>query len=421
MSAMVSVTEALKHILDDVSPLSLEKVLLLNALGRVLGEDISAYRDIPPHNHSAMDGYVIRSIDSLLATPDVPVRLRVIGEIPAGVMPQKGLSSGETAQIMTGAILPPCGDTIIRKEDVKREGEWISVFSSYPPGYDVRMAGSDAHCGDVVVQKGQVLGPAEIGMIAAAGRSFVFVYQRPTVAVISTGNELVDVDQSPSSWEIINVNGYAGIAHISECGAIPVYLGIARDNKEDIARLFQAASRADVILSSGGVSLGNYDFVKDVVIDSGNSLHFWQVAMKPGKPLAYGRVYGKIFFGLPGNPVSSMISFEQFVRPALLKMMGHTCLFRRTIRAVVEEDIQKKEGMTHFIRARIECCGGRYRVLPTGGHNANMLKSMVGANGLIVLPENATTLKKGDEATIQLLDHSFCLTSKPDYLQQNIL
>jgi molybdopterin molybdotransferase len=414
---MVRVSEALKHILDDVCPLPLEKVPLLDGLGRVLGEDIFAPRNIPPKNNSAMDGYVIRSADSLTAAPDAPVRLRVIGEIPAGVMPQKNLVSGEAAQIMTGAILPVGGDAIVRREDVKREGEWIFIFSPYQPGHDVRMAGSDVRSNDMVVQKGQVLGAAEIGIIAAVGRSFVFVHQRPAVAVISTGDELVDVDRNPSSWEIINVNGCAGLAQISECGAIPLYMGIARDNKEDIARLFQAASRADVILSSGGVSMGNYDFVKDVVADSGSSLHFWQVAMKPGKPLAYGRVYGKIFFGLPGNPVSSMISFEQFVRPALLKMMGHTHLFRRTVRAVVEENIEKKEGMTHFIRSRIEWRDGCYRVVATGGRGNNILKSMAGVNGLIVLPENATTLKKGDEATIQLIDHSFCLTSAPYYLQ----
>jgi len=363
-----------------------------------------------------MDGYVIRSSDSLRAAPDTPVSLRVIGEIPAGVMPQKSLAPGETIQIMTGGILPLHGDAVVRREDVKRDGQWISIFSPYSPGYDVRMAGSDVRCGDVIARKGQVLGAPEIGMLAAAGRSFVFVHQRPTVAIIATGNELVDVDQEPSPGEIINVNGYGGAAQVSECGAIPLYLGIARDNKEDIARRFQDASRADVILSSGGVSLGNYDFVKDVVVDSGNDLHFWQVAMSPGKPLAYGRLYGKVFFGLPGNPASSMISFEQFVRPALLKMMGHTLLFRRTVRAVVEENIERKAGLTHFIRARIERRDGCYRVVATGDPKTNILKSMVGVNGLIILPENVTCIKKGDKATIQLIDHSFCLTSEPHYL-----
>jgi molybdopterin molybdotransferase len=413
---MVSVAEALKHILADVRPLPLEKVSLLKGLGRVLGEDISATRDIPPCNNSAMDGYVIRSSDSLRATPATPVRLRVNGEIPAGVMPQKHLAPGEAAEIMTGGILPLHGNAVVRREDVRREGEWIFLSSPYAPEYDIRMAGSDVRRGDVIVQKGQVLGAPEIGMIAASGRSFVFVYQRPTVAIIATGNELVDADQEPSPWEIINANSYAGMAQVSACGAIPLYLGIARDNKEDIARILQDASRADVILTSGGVSLGNYDFVKDVVVASGNNLHFWQVAMRPGKPLAYGRVYGKTFLGLPGNPASSMISFEQFVRPALLKMMGHTRLFRRMVRAVVEENIEKKEGLTYFIRSRIEWRAGRYHVVATGDGKTNILKSMVGVNGLVVLPENATTLKKGDEATVQLIDHSFCLTSEPHYL-----
>ena len=414
---MIRVSEALKHILDDVCPLPLEKVPLLEALGRVLGEDIYAPRDIPPKNNSAMDGYVIRSSDSALATPATPVRLRVADEIPAGVMPGKNLAPGEAARIMTGAILPPGGDAVVRCEDVRREGKWIFIFSPYPPEHDVRLAGSDACCGEVVVPQGEVLGPGEIGMIAAVGRSFVFVHQRPTVAVISTGNELVDVDQAPFPWEIINVNGYAGISQISACGAIPLYMGIARDSKEDTAMLFQAASRADVIMSSGGISMGDYDFVKDVILDPGNSLHFRQVAMKPGKPFSYGRIQGKIFFGLPGNPASSMISFEQFVRPALLKMMGHTRLFRQTVRAVVEEDIEKKEGMTYFIRARVEWREGRYHVVTAGGKKTDILKSMAGVNGLIVLPEKAAILRKGNEATVQLIDQSFCLTSEPHYLQ----
>jgi molybdopterin molybdotransferase len=413
---MIRVAEALSHILGDVQTLGLEKVHILNALGRVLGEDIYASRDIPPKDNSAMDGYAIRAVDSLGANPENPVRLRIVEEIPAGSIPRKTIGQGEAARIMTGAPLPAGADTIVRLEDTTRDGEWVIISAIYPTGYEVRLAGADVKKGDAVISRGDILRSAEIGMMAALGRSFIYVHQRPVVAVISTGDELVEIDEEPSPWKIINSNGYANMAQAADCGAVPLYVGIAKDNKEDLAAKFNAALRADVIISSGGVSLGDYDFVKDVITESGNRVHFWQVAIKPGKPLIYGRLHGKPFFGLPGNPVSSMVSFEQFVRPALLKMMGHKNLYRRTIRVILEEDIVKKAGLTHFIRVRVEWRDRRYRIITTGDQSSGILKSMVKANGLIVLPEDATDFKKGDEVTVQLIDQSLCLTSEPQYL-----
>jgi molybdopterin molybdotransferase len=413
---MIRVEEALSHILGDVQPLGLEKVHILDSLGRVIGENIYASRDIPPKDNSAMDGYAVRAVDSLVANQGNPLRLRIIEDIPAGSVPQKTIGKGEAARIMTGAPLPAGADAIIRMEDTTRDGEWVTISATYRVGHDVRMAGEDVKGGDAVIPKGEVLRPAEIGMMATLGRSFIYVYQRPVVAVISTGDELVDIDEEPSPWKIINSNGYSNMSQAADCGAIPLYIGIAKDRKEDLAAKFNAALRADVIVSSGGVSLGDYDFVKDVIAETGNKMHFWQVAMRPGKPLVYGRVHEKPFFGLPGNPVSSMVSFEQFVRPSLLKMMGHTNLFRRTIRVILEEDITKTQGLTHFIRACVAWQDGRYRIVTTGDQGSGILKSMVKANGLIVLPEDATAVKKGDEVTVQLIDQSLCLTSEPQYL-----
>ncbi len=413
---MIRVAEALNQILGDVQPFGLEKVHILDALGRVIGENIRASRDIPPKDNSAMDGYAIRALDSAHAGPDRPVRLRIVEDIPAGSVPRKTIGQGEAARIMTGAPLPAGADAIVRMEDTTCDGEWVTISMPYRAGQDVRLAGEDVRGGDVVIPRGELLRPAEIGMMATLGRSFIYVYQRPVVAVISTGDELVDIDEEPSPWKIINSNGYSNMSQVRDCGAIPLYIGIAKDRKDDLAAKFNAALRADVIITSGGVSLGDYDFVKDVIAETGNRMHFWQVAMRPGKPLVYGRVHEKPFFGLPGNPVSSMVSFEQFVRPSLLKMMGHTNLYRRTIRVPLEEDISKTAGLAHFIRACVEWRDGRYRILTTGDQGSGILKSMVKANGLIVLPEDATVVKKGDEVTVQIIDHSLCTTAEPQYL-----
>ncbi len=413
---MICVAEALTHILDDIQPLGLEKVHILNALGRVIGEDVTAPRDIPPKDNSAMDGYAIRAIDSRHAAPGNPVRLRVIEAIPAGSIPQKTLGPGDAARIMTGAPLPAGADAVVRLEETTEDKDTAVISGPYKTGNDVRLAGADAKSGEMVISRGTVLRPAEIGMLASLGRSSIYVLQRPNVAVISTGNELVEIDEEPSPWEIVNSNGYSIIAQIMDCGAVPLYVGIAKDNKEDLAEKFTAALRADVIITSGGVSFGDYDFVKDFIAETGNKMHFWQVAMRPGKPLVYGRVSGKPFFGLPGNPVSSMVSFEQFVRPALLKMMGHRNLYRRIIRVPLEEDISKVEGLTFFLRVRVERREGRYRIMMTGDQSSGILKSMVKANGLIVLPEDIKELKKGDEVTVQLIDHTFCATPEPAYL-----
>jgi len=411
---MIPVDEALQTILGNVATLPLEKVNILDALGRVIGEDVTAPRNLPPKNNSAMDGYAVRASDTQGAGPQNPIVLDVIEDIPAGKVPRKTLAPGQAARIMTGAPLPTGADAVIRMEDTRKEGRRVHILVEAAAGLDIRLAGEDVGVGEKVISRGAVIRPAEVGMLAALGRSFVYVHQRPLVAILATGDELVEIDEPPSDWKIISSNSYATAAQVLESGAAVLQLGIVRDRREDLIEKFQAAVRADLIISSGGVSVGDYDLVKDIMNEVGNAMQFWQVAMRPGKPLAFGSIKGVPVFGLPGNPVSSMVSFEQFVRPSLLKMMGHEKLFRKQIRAVLEDDQTKKAGMRYFIRGQVRRELGRYYVRSTGEQGSGILKSMVRANGLIVLPETATTFPRGTEVAVQILDRSLEQTDNSD-------
>lgn len=413
---MINVEKALNQILDAIVPLGTEKITLLDALGRVTGEDVIAGRDIPPKDNSAMDGYAVRFADIREASPEKPVTLKVIEDIPAGTIPQKTVGAGEASRIMTGAPIPEGADTVVRMEDTAKDGQKVKIVATIRKAQDIRRAGEDVREGEIVIPRGGVVRPADVGMLASLGRSLVTVFQRPLVAILATGDELVDIDEKPSPWKIVNSNSYSLAAQVRECGATPMLVGIAKDRREDLVVKFKAAMRGDIIISSGGVSVGDYDLVKDIMKEVGNQMQFWQVAMKPGKPLAFGAMGGIPVFGLPGNPVSSMVSFEQFIRPSLLKMMGHKNLFRRAVRATLNDDIVKSKGARHFIRGSVTWAGGRYRVTTTGEQGSGILKSMVRANGLIVLPEDVGACKKGDEVTVQLLDNSLDLTPQPEYL-----
>jgi molybdopterin molybdotransferase len=413
---MIRVEEALEQILGAFAPLGLEKVGILDALGRVLGEDIAAPRDIPPKDNSAMDGYALRWQDTRGASPKTPVVLDVTEDIPAGAIPSIKIGDGQAARIMTGAPIPAGANAVLRMEDTKKSGRKVRIMAEVGKGQDIRLAGEDVRAGDLVIRRGTVVRPAEVGMLASLGRSFVSVHQRPVVAVLATGNELVDIDEPPSPWSIVSSNSYSLAAQVIECGAVPLQLGIARDNRADLIAKLQSASRADIIISSGGVSVGDYDLVKDIMKEVGNRMQFWRVAMRPGRPLAFGAIQGIPVFGLPGNPVSSMISFEQFVRPSILKMMGHRDLFRTPVRAILEEEVTKSQGARLFLRAVVHRDKDGFKVATTGDQGSGILKSMVRANGLIILPEDMTRAGKGDEVTVQLLDRSLLQTPTPSYL-----
>jgi molybdopterin molybdotransferase len=404
---MISVDEALDRILSHIRPLGFEKASLFDSLGRVIAEDVSARRNIPPLDNSAMDGYAVRWEDIRNASQDHPIRLEVIEDLPAGFISTRTLEIGKAIRIMTGAPVPKGADTVIPVEESKKENGFALIFKAAALGENIRKSGEDVKKGDRVISKGDTIRPAEVGMLASVGRSFIYVSQRPVVAILCTGDELVDVDGDADEVKIISSNSYSLGAQVKECGAIPLQLGIAGDRREDIAQKLQQGIRADVLISSAGVSVGDYDFVKDVLKDLGMEMVFWKVAMRPGQPLAFGTIGGKPVFGLPGNPVSSMISFEQFVRPSLLKMMGHRQLFRPVIEAVLKEEIRKTTGRRYFIRGAVSSERNQYVVTTTGEQGSGILRSMVRANGLIVIPEDREIVRAGEKVKVQLLDRSF--------------
>ena len=404
---MISVEEALEKILSHIRPLGTEKISLLEALGRVIAEDVYAKRDIPPLDNSAMDGYAVRSVDVGEATRDHPVRLEVVEDLPAGFVSKKVLQKGQAIRIMTGAPIPKGSDAVVPVEETAKEGSEAVIFRGTATGDCIRKAGEDVKKGDRVISAGDVIRPSEIGMLASVSRSSIHVVQRPLAAILCTGEELVDVDEELGDARIVSSNSYTLAAQVKDCGAIPIQLGIARDRKEEITSKLRQGLRADVLISSAGVSVGDYDFVKEVLRELGMEMVFWKVAMKPGRPLAFGTIDGKPVFGLPGNPVSSMVSFEQFVRPSLLKMMGHRRLFRPIIEGIVREDIRKEKGRRHFIRAFVSFESDHYFVSTTGEQGSGILKSMVKANGLIVIPEDREMIKAGEKVQVQLLDRNF--------------
>ncbi|MDH4100560.1 MAG: molybdopterin molybdotransferase MoeA [Nitrospirota bacterium] len=404
---MISVDDALKTILAGVPVLGTEKVHIIDTLGRVIAEDVISGRNIPPFDNSAMDGYALKAADTTGASPEKPATLKVVADLPAGYTLDRELQAGEAVRIMTGAPVPPGADSVVRVEDTEKRGETVRILVQVKSGKDTRRKGEDVKVGDVVIEKGTRITPAAVGMMSSVGRSMVQVYQRPRVAVLATGDEVVDVDQEAGPGKIYNSNGYTIASQVREAGGLPVMLGIAKDTREDLEAKLKAGLTCDVIISSGGVSVGDFDFVKDVLSSLGSEMKFWKVGMRPGKPLAFGVIGGKPAFGLPGNPVSSMVTFEQFVRPALRKMMGYAALQRPTVNAVLEDDVKKEPSLRFFVRGVVSRVDGKYRVSTTGPQGSGILRSMVIANGLIVLPEGTEGAKAGDTVRVQLFNREF--------------
>ena len=307
---------------------------------------------------------------------------------------------------MTGAPLPEGANAVVMVEDTQREGDHVSIFEEIQEGENVRRRGENVRKGEVVLRRGDHIRPAGIGMLASIGRSFLTVFRKPKVAILATGNELVEVDGEVTSEKIINSNSYSLAGQVHECGASFRLLGIARDTKNDVVLKLSEGLDADFILVSGGVSVGSYDFVKQASRVLGADLKFWKVALKPGAPLAFGMLKEKPFFGLPGNRVSSMVTFELFVRPALLKMMGFSSLFRSHVEAIVERDLPKEVGKVYLIRVFVERADNHYVATPTGEQGSGILMSMVKANGLLILPEEQKKVVAGEKCRVLLLDQN---------------
>jgi len=291
----------------------------------------------------------------------------------------------------------------------------VKILTCLEKGSNVRRAGEDVKAGERVLADGSVLRPAHIGMLASFQRSGVLVYQQPRVAILSTGDELLEIDDPWEEGKIVNSNSYSLAALVAECGAIPMQLGIAKDTRDDLSAKIRQGFVADLLITSGGVSVGDYDLVKGMLEEMGQ-MNFWKVSMRPGQPLAFGFISGKPLFGLPGNPVSSMVSFEQFVRPSILKMAGHRTLFRPTLKAILAEDFQKRAGLVYFLRCRFIPEGDKIVATTTGEQGSGILSSMVKAHGLIVLPREQTLARAGEEVKVIILDPMFFHLANPAYL-----
>jgi len=416
---MISVEEALKKILSYVEVLEPERKPILDCLGQVLAEDVYSTIDIPPLDNSAMDGYALRAEDTRGAGESSPRYLAVVGEVAAGSMPTKEVRPGTAIRIMTGAPLPEGADAVVQFEntdEVNRKSSGgdlpqIGILCQAKKGLNVRGRGEDIARGDLILKRGKVLRPQEIGVLASLGRSTALVIRRPIVAILATGDELIGVDQPLAPGKIHDSNNYTIAAEVSRYGGIPKILGIGRDSVQSLTEKIDEGLDADMLITSGGVSKGDYDIVKDVLAEHGE-VGFWTVCMKPGKPLAFGiikkteggREKKVPHLGLPGNPVSSMITFEQFARPAILKMMGKKILAKPAIRAIIEDDVADTDGRRLFARVSVTRRGGQYRASVTGPQGSGILTSMAKANGLAVIPENSKGVKAGDMVEVQMLD-----------------
>ena len=417
---MISVEEALQRILGYVHVLEPEEKPLLDALGQVLAEDVVADYHIPPLDNTAMDGYAVRAADTAGASLQNPVRLRVLGELAAGHMYAGEIAPGTAVRIMTGAPLPAGADAVVPFEDTDEPSgrefgsfakpvESVAIFHAVSKGDNVRRAGEDVRKGTTVLTKGMTLRPAHIGALANLGYATVSVIRRPVVAVLSTGDELVPLGEPLGPGKIHDSNTYSVAALVRQSGGVPKPLGIARDSVEDLTAKIRGGLDADMLVTSAGVSRGDYDVVKDVLAREGQ-VDFWTVRMKPGKPLAFGAFPSGNrqvpHIGFPGNPVSSMISFELFARPAIFKMMGKSGWERPTLRAIAEDRISNSDGRRIFARAVVTERGGRYYASLTGPQGSGILTSMVVANALAIVPEDVPAIEAGDEVTVIMLNWS---------------
>jgi molybdopterin molybdotransferase len=397
----LSVANAQQCILESVIKLDAETVRLEQSLGRVLAEDVRANRDLPPYDVSAMDGYALRSAD----LKNIPATLAIIEDIKAGDMPGKTVQAGQCARIMTGAPVPQGADAVIRVEDTQASADnRVQINAAVKPGNDIRLRGEGMRNGEVVLTPGTEITPGVTGVLATVKCAQVRVVRHPRVAILSTGNELEDMDEPVDPDKIPNSNSYALMAQVQALGIEPDLLGIARDDPAELAEYLQRGLRFDVLLVSGGTSVGVHDYVRPVIESLGVQMKFWRVAMKPGHPVAFGTTTNSFFFGLPGNPVSSMVCFEQFVAPALRGMMGHAKLYRRTIAARLTHNVKHQPGRTEFVRVILAKEQGGYVATSTGAQGSGMLLSMARADGLMVVPAESTGLVAGEQVTVQLLD-----------------
>jgi molybdopterin molybdotransferase len=394
---MVTIEEAQQIILRHIALLTTEELPLLQGLGRVAGEDVTAPWDIPATDNSAMDGYAF----SFAAVQGNS--LFVSGNIPAGKERIPPVAAGEAVRIMTGAPIPRGCDTVVPIENVETDGDTIRIVGDARPGSHIRKRGEDLRAGQRAIAANSLLRPQEIGMLASLGKTSVRVYRRPKVGVLATGDELLEIGSPPAPGKIINSNSYSVAAQVAEAGGDPVLLGIAGDEVERTCDRIREGIRGDLLITTGGVSVGDRDCVKEAIVALGGEIRFWKVHMKPGKPVAFAILEGKPVFALPGNPAAAMISFEVFVRPALLKMTGHTRIFRPTVTAALTEPVANKGDRPHLIRVRVEARQDGYVASATGNQSSARLSSLTAANGYMTIAPG-TAMAAGESVVVSLLD-----------------
>ncbi len=416
---MISVDEARDRILAFFERLPAERRPVLDALGQVLAEDIVASFDIPPLDNTAMDGYAVRAADTAGASGTSPVELAVVADLAAGYILEQQVGPGQAVRIMTGAPMPPGADAVVPFEETDEplrgvgeapsKGATVRVFKAAASAANVRFRGEDVTAGQVVIPAGRVARPSEVGVLASLGVVEVAVYRRPVVAILSTGDEITEPGQPLLPGRIYDSNAYSVAAQVKKLGGIPKLLGIARDTVDDMTAKIREGLGADMLVTSAGVSRGDFDVVKDVLAREG-AIDFWTVRMRPGKPLAFGAFEApggrKVpHLGLPGNPVSSMVSFELFGRPAIFKMLGRTDWERPMVRAITRDRVKNADGRRFFARCIVsQGDDGRWYASLTGPQGSGMLTSMSAANGLAVIPEEMTEAKPGDEIGVLMLD-----------------
>lgn len=393
---MLNVEEALERVLSVFEPLPPERVPIVESLGRVLAEDVYADMDIPPLANTAMDGYAVRAADTAAATPERPARLRVIYDLAAGYTTDVAVTPGTAIRIMTGAPIPPGADAVVQFEDTEQDGGWVRIFKGVPVGKNIRQVGEDVQKGALILPRGAEIRPQEVGMLAALGYKEAWVHRRPRIAILATGDEVIEIDAPWQPGKIRNANSYSNAAQVVRYGGVPILLGIARDDVAELTTKIRAGLEqgADLLLTSGGVSVGDFDVVKTVLATEGE-MTFWRIRMKPGKPLAFGHIRGVPLLGLLGNPVSAMVAFELFARPAILKMLGKTRLDKPTVKATLLDEIRRKDNRRHFLRVMLEERNGEYLARLTGDQGSGILLSMVKAQGLAIIPEDADRLPGG--------------------------
>lgn len=414
---MLSVEDALARILSHFHVLEPEEQPLVDTLGQVVAKDVVSPVDIPPFANSAMDGYAVRASDVVRASAASPVHLTVVGKVAAGMLPSVSVLPGTAVRIMTGAPVPPGAEAIVPFEDTDEpersstggRDDRIAIRRPAAAGDNVRRAGTDVSAGAVVLRAGTVMRPGEIGVAASIGLRDLHVIRRPSVAIIATGDELIGPGEAARPGKIYNSNSYSVAALVRKYGGIARPLGIARDTVASLNALLDEAVRHDLVITSAGVSRGDYDIVKDVLAARGQ-IALWSVRMRPAKPLAFGSLKGHAgrpvpLLGLPGNPVSAVVAFEQFARPAIRLMMGRKLLAKPAVEAIMDEPIVNYDGRRVYARVVVErAADGQYHARLTGDQGSNILTSVVAANGFAICPEDRRAVDAGEKATVQMLD-----------------